>query len=104
MVFCCDRAVTYRVLVRTRLSNRAAILSAPFFRGGRSSDHVRGMVSERFKRDCYIDTHAHYFPSRLCRYLGPKTRNSRANVSVVAGRHEFPRRDLWLRDTTSMVT
>src|SRR5207237_8180776 len=89
MVFCCDRAVTFRVLVRTRLSNRAAILSAPFFRGGRSSDHVRGMVSEDFKRDCYIDTHAHYFRSRLCLYFGGKIDSLRTNVLVVVCGDDF---------------
>src|SRR5207253_8566889 len=107
MFFCCDRAVAFRVLVRTRLSNRAAILSAPFLRGGRSSDHVRGMVSENFERDCYIDTHACYFRSWwdwcVDREIDPAAAG-RTNVSVVAGGDDFVHRDRWLREPTSMVS
>ncbi len=104
MVFCCDRAIAFRVLVRTRVSNRAAILSAPFLRGGRSSDHVGGMVSEDFERDCYIDAHACYFRSRLCRHFGGEIDSSRTNVSVVAGGDDFVHCDRWLRKSTSMVS
>src|SRR6266702_2463416 len=107
MVFGCDRALAFRVLVRTRLSNRAAVLSAPFLRGRRSSDHVGGMVSENFESDCYIDTHACYFRSRLCRYVHDKidpAAAGRTNVSVVARSDDFVHRDRRLRKPTSMVS
>src|SRR2546422_2545270 len=99
MVFCCDRAIAFRVLVRTRLSNRAAILSAPFLRGGRGSDHVGGMVSENFERDCYIDTHACYFCSRLCRDFCGKIGSSRTKVLVGGGGGDFFYSDRWVPKT-----
>ncbi|PYL31969.1 MAG: hypothetical protein DMF35_09285 [Verrucomicrobia bacterium] len=67
-----DRTFTLRTLVRTRLPNRVAILSASLLRRRGSSNHVTGVVSENRKGNRDLDAHAFCFCFGLRRRGGHK--------------------------------
>ena len=67
-----DRTFTLRTLVRTRLPNRVAILSASLLRRRGSSNHVTGVVSENRKGNRDLDAYAFCFCFGLRRRGGHK--------------------------------
>src|SRR5260370_26499599 len=69
-----DRTFTLRTLVRTRLPNRVAILSASLLRRRGSSNHVTGVGSENRKGNRDLDAHA------LCFCFGLRRRGGHKNL------------------------